>query len=118
MLKTRIAATLPLLQRLVSILKSTRFWGLIGTGVVLWFLAFVVLGNLDMSWIMPDTNRIARNLIRDWPQMPFFNVEREPASNTDGGEYVTYTVPTKIFTRQELEQMGVTNATAHPSPPK
>jgi hypothetical protein len=105
------------LKPLYSILKSTRLWGLTGTALVLYCLFFVVLGKLDMSWIMPDTNQIARTLIEVWPRMPFFAVQKE---SIDGGkeQEIYYTVPTRQFTPQELARMGATNAVAHPAAPK
>jgi uncharacterized SAM-binding protein YcdF (DUF218 family) len=99
---------------LLRALKSTRLWGLLGTAVVLYFLFFVVLGNLNMSWIMPDTNRIASTLIKVWPQMPFF-VHKE---QTVQGEVVYYTVSTHQYTPAELKQMGLTNATPQPAKPR
>lgn len=104
-----------------SILKSTRLWGLTGTALILYFLVFVVLGKLDMSWIMPDTNEIARTIISVWPRMPFFAVQKENVTGMNGqvqGQIIYYTVPTRQFTPQELARMGLTNAVPHPAPPK
>ena len=105
------------MKPLSSLLKSTRLWGLAGTAVVLYFLVFVVLGKLDVSGIMPDTNEIARTFIVVWPRMPFFVVQKGPASNGTGQE-IYYTVPSRQFTRQELARMEGTNLVAHPSVPK
>ncbi len=104
------------MNRFYSILKSTRLWGLTGTAIVLYFLVFVVFGKLDMSWIMPNTNEIARTLIRVWPQMPFFTTQKVPVQG--GGQETYYTVPTRQLTSQELKQMGLTNQTVHPAAPK
>ncbi len=101
----------------VSILRSRRFWGLTSTAVVLYVMVFVVLGRIDMSWIMPDTNKLARIALDIWPRLPFFAVEKE--STGDGGTNVIYyTVPTRQFTPQELRDMGVTNHVAQPAKPK
>ena len=105
------------MKSLYSILKSSRLWGLTGTALVLYFLVFVVLGKLDMGWIMPNTNQIARTLIEVWPRMPFFAVQKESVNGGKGQE-IYYTVPTRQFTPQELARMGVTNAAAHPAVPK
>jgi hypothetical protein len=94
--------------------KSTRFWGLLGTAVGLYIFFFVILGRLDMTWAMPDTNQIARNIIKVWPQMPFF-VRHEQTSQ---GEVVYYTVSTRQYTPAELKQMGITNAAPQPAKPK
>jgi hypothetical protein len=104
------------LKPLYSILKSTRLWGLIGTALVL-YLAFWPFRNVDMSWIMPDTNRMARTIIEVWPHLPFFAVQKEPVAGGKG-EVIYYTVPTRQFTPQELARMGMTNAPPHPAPPK
>ena len=105
------------MKLLTSIFKSRRLWGLTGTGLVLYVLVFVVFGNLDVSWLMPDTRRIARTMIEVWPQMPFFETQKQPTP--DGkGEEIIYTVPTRQITPQELARMGVTNAATHPAPPK
>jgi hypothetical protein len=99
---------------LKSILKSTRLWGLVGTGVVLYVVVFVVFGKVDMSWIMPDTKQIARTIIDVWPKMPFFvRTEKTPE-----GDVTYYTVSTRQFSQAELKQAGVTNATARPAPPR
>jgi hypothetical protein len=103
------------LNRLPSILKSTRLWGLIGTAVVLYLLVFVVFGKVDVGWMLPDTDKFARTLMVNWPRMPFFTTEKEPASK---GEVIYYTVPTRQFSQQELAKMGVTNNTAHPAAPQ
>lgn len=99
------------MNALVRLYRSTRFWGLLGTAVGLYVFFFVVLGKLDMTWAMPDTNKIARNIIKIWPQMPFF-VQKQQTSQ---GEVVYYTVSTHQFTPAELKQMGVTNAVAQPA---
>jgi len=104
------------LNHLNSILKSRHRWGLAGTALVLYFLAFVVFGKVNVGWMLPDTDKFARTLIAVWPKMPFFTVEKEPV-NGGKGEEVYYTVPTRQFTAQELAQMGVTNATVHTAQP-
>jgi hypothetical protein len=106
-------------NRVTNLLKSTRLWGLAGTAVILYVVVFVVLGKLDMSWIMPNTQEIARTFISVWPRLPFFQVEQESVK-LDGGtnQYIYYTVPTRQFTKQELTRMGVTNAVVHPEKPK
>ena len=100
-----------------SILKSRRLWGLSGTALVLYFLVFVVFGNLDVSWLMPPTDKIAQAIIEVWPRLPFFAVQTESVNGGKDRE-IYYTVPTRQFTPQELARMGATNAVAHPSPPK
>lgn len=105
------------MKLIVSILKSRHLWGLTSTGLILYFVVFVVFGKVDLSGIMPDTDRIARTLIEVWPKLPFFTVEKMPI-NGGKGEEVYYTVPTRQLTQQELARMGVTNATVHPAAPK
>ncbi len=105
------------LKRLSSILKSPRLWGLTGTGIVLYFLVFVLFGKTDMSWIMPDTNQLARTMIDVWPRMPFFAVQKE-ASSDGNGTIVYYTVPTRQLSAKEIALMGMTNAAVHPATPK
>jgi len=105
------------LKPLSSILKSPRIWGLTGTAFALYFLVFVVFGKLDMSWIMPNTNEIARTFISIWPRMPFFTVQTESVHGGKDRE-VYYTVPTRQLTPQEIARMGATNGTAHPTAPK
>ncbi len=105
------------MSRVASLLKSRRLWGLTGTAVVLYFLVFVVFGKLDMSWIMPDTNQIARTIISVWPHMPFFDVQK--GTNPDGkSQEVYYTVPTRQFSQQELAKMGVSTNATQPVAPK
>jgi len=107
------------LKPLYSILKSPRLWGLAGTALVLYFLVFVVFGKLDMSWIMPNTDEIARTFISVWPRMPFFAVQKENVTGSNGqaeGQVIYYTVPTRQFTPQEIAWMLGTNRMAHPAP--
>jgi hypothetical protein len=98
-------------------LRSRRLWGLGGTALVLYFLVFVIFGKLDMSWIMPDTNEIARTFISVWPQMPFFSMQKEPAPGGQG-QVIYYTVPTRQISRQEMARMGMTNNAVNPAAPK
>ena len=102
---------------LYSILKSTRLWGLTGTALALYFLVFVVLGNIDVGWIMPPTDKIAKAIIDVWPRMPFFAVQTESINGGKGRE-IYYTVPTRQLTPQEIARMEATNAAAHPVAPK
>ena len=103
------------MNALFSLLKSTRLWGLAGTGLVLYFLVFVVFGKLDMSWLMPPTNQIAEAIIDVWPKMPFF-VQKQTLEN--GQIEMRYTVPTHQLTTAELERLGITNSAHHPAAPK
>jgi hypothetical protein len=119
--RAALHAKVGVLKPLYSFLKSPRLWGLAGTAVVLYFLVFVVFGKLDVSWLMPDTNQIARTLVSVWPRMPFFAVQKENVRDINGqeqGQVIYYTVPTRQFTSKELAQMGVTNVVAHPARPK
>ena len=88
---------------------------MLGTAAGLYFLTFVVFGKLNMGWIMPDTNQLARKIMIDWQDLPFFTAEQE---TSDDGKYIYYTVPTKQFTAKQRAQMGMTNAVAKPAPPK
>jgi hypothetical protein len=105
------------LNKIASIFRSTRTWGLIGTAAVLYFLVFVLFGKTDVSSIMPDTRQMARNLLDVWPHMPFFEVQKQPVASGNG-TYIYYTVPTRQFTPQELQRMGSTNVVAQPAKPK
>ena len=105
------------MKPLYSILKSPRLWGLTGTALVFYFLVFVVLGRMDVSWMMPPTTQIANAILEVWPRMPFFMVQKESINGGNGRE-IYYTVPTRQFTPQELARMGATNTTAHPAAPK
>ena len=100
-----------------SLLKSRRLWGLSGTALVLYLLVFVVFRNLDMSWIMPPTDKIAQALIEAWPRLPIFAVQTETVNGGKDRE-IYYTVPTRQFTPQELARMGATNSAMPPFPPK
>jgi len=94
------------MNALARLYKSTRFWGLLGTAVGFYLLFFVILGRIDMSWAMPDTDKMARDIIKVWPQMPFL-VQKE---QTPQGEVVYYNVSTHLITPAELKRAGVTNA--------
>ena len=71
-----------------------------------------------MSWIMPNTDEIARTFISLWPRMPFFQVQKEKVFDGGTDEVIYYTVPTRQLTPQELARMGVTNAVARPAATK
>ncbi len=73
-----------------------------------------MLGKLDMTWAMPDTDKLAHNIIKVWPQMPFFVQKQQTAQ----GEVTYYTVSTHVYTQAELRQMGVTNAAPQPAKPR
>ena len=103
------------MNALYSIIKSTRLWGMMGTGLVLYLLLFVVFGKLDMSWLMPPTNEIAAAIIDVWPKMPFF-VQKQTLEN--GQVEIRYTVPTHQLTTAELERLGITNSAPHPAAPQ
>ena len=84
---------------------------------MLYFLAFVVFGKVDVGWMMPDTEKFARELMWAWPKLPVFEVQKE--TTKDGkGQVIYYTVPTRQLTPQDLAQMGVTNRTVKPAQPK
>jgi hypothetical protein len=102
------------MNALPRFLKSTRLWGLLGTGVVLYVFFIYVLGRIDMTWAMPDTDRMARAIIKVWPQMPFFVQTQQ----TKQGEVVYYNVSTHLLTPAEMKQMGLTNAMAQPAKPR
>ena len=102
------------MSALLRFYKSVRFWGLLGTAIGLYVFFFIMLGKINMSWAMPDTNKIAHNIIKVWPQMPFFVQKQQ----TDQGEVIYYTVSTHQFTQAELKQMGVTNAAPQPAKPR
>lgn len=102
-------------MRIPSFLRSQRLWGLTGTAVALYLLIFVVLGKVDIGWMLP-TRRIAEAIIHVWPRLPFFSTEREV--NADGTVEIRYTVPTRQFTKQELDRMQGTNRTAKPTEPE
>jgi hypothetical protein len=104
------------LKPLYSILKSPRLWGLAGTALALYFLVFVVLGNIDVGWMFP-TQKIANAVLEVWPRMPFFAVQTESINGGKGRE-IYYTVPTRLFTKQDMMRMGATNGVAHPAAPK
>jgi hypothetical protein len=104
------------LKPFYSILKSPRLWGLTGTALALYFLVFVVLGNIDVGWMFP-TQKIANAILEVWPRMPFFTVQKESINGGQGQE-MHYTVPTRQLTPQEIARMEATNAAAHPVAPK
>lgn len=87
-----------------------------GIALALYFLLFVVLGNIDVSGVFP-TEKIANAIIEVWPRMPFFTVEKEPVNGGKGQE-IDYTVPSRLLTPQEIARMGGTNVAAHPAAPK
>ena len=86
-------------------------------GALAYFVVFVVFGRVDVSWLMPPTTQIARAILDVWPRMPFFAVQKESVTGSNGRE-IYYTVPTRQFTPQELKRMGVTNGVAHPAEPR
>jgi molecular chaperone DnaK (HSP70) len=99
------------------ILKSRHLWGLTGTAFALYFLVFVVLGNIDVGWMLP-TQKIANAILEVWPRLPFFAMQKE---SINGGKQqeIRYTVPTRQLTPQEIARMmEATNAAAHPVQPK
>jgi hypothetical protein len=64
---------------------------------------------------MPPTDKIANAILEVWPKLPFFAVQTE---SINGGKVIYYTVPTRLFTKQDMARMGATNGVAHPAAPK
>ncbi|MEI9999282.1 MAG: hypothetical protein WDO13_08955 [Verrucomicrobiota bacterium] len=93
--------------------RSRTLWGLLGTAAVMYLVLFVVLGRLNVGWMMPDTKQIARTLVDAWPRLPFFAQKEK----TPQGDVIYYTVPTHQMTPQELRDMGLTNAAPRPAKP-
>lgn len=89
---------------------------MLGTGLTMYFLIFVVFGKVNMSWIMPPTNEIAEAIIDIWPKMPFF-VQKRTVDNGREIE-IRYTVPSHTLTAAELERLGITNSASHPAAPE
>jgi hypothetical protein len=87
-----------------------------GIALALYFLLFVVLGNIDVSGIFP-TEKIAKTILEVWPRMPFFAVQRETVNGGKDQE-IYYTVPTRQLTRQEIARLEATNGVMHPAAPK
>ncbi len=71
----------------------------------LFLLGYIVLigifGNVDVTPLLPE--KLAASIVDAWPKLPFF----QQASTTDGDNerIIYYTVPTRIFTPQELAAM-------------
>jgi hypothetical protein len=92
-----------------------RLLGLAGTALVYYLVFGVALAKVDVGWLLP-TDKMAREVIAFWRDLPYFTVEKGPAPNGDG-QATYYTVPTRQVTPQEMAWMMGTNAMAHPVPP-
>jgi hypothetical protein len=93
-----------------ALFRARRVLGLLLTGVVLYFVVFVVFGRTNVGWMMP---KVVRHI--QWPDLPRFFVSTQKTD--DGQEEKIYTVPSRQLTAQELAQLTGTNA-APAAPPK
>ena len=94
-----------------------RFMGMTGLFLAGYIVVIGIFGNVDVSWLMPPTDKIANAILEVWPRLPFFAVQKE-SINGGNGEEIYYTVSTRQFTPQELLRMGATNGVVHPTAPK
>ena len=95
--------------------KLQRVLGLAGTALVFYLIIFVVLGKTDVGWLLPTT-KIANTVLKVWPDLPFFDVQKESINNGKDQE-TYYTVPTRTLTREEIAQLEKTNQVAQPATP-
>ena len=92
-----------------ALFRWYRIVGIAALSLVAYFLAFVVFGKTDVSWLFPQSA-----LRFQWPDLPYFSTRHEVSS--DGKTQATYyTVPTRQITPQELRQLSGTNQTARPA---
>src|SRR5271168_2679100 len=89
-------------MRLPAFLRSPRLWGITGLSLVAYVLVFDVFGNIDISGLLPI--KLATSIQREWPDLPFFSVEKETINHGKSQE-VYYTVPTRQLTAQEIAQL-------------
>ena len=91
----------------IALFRLRRVLGLLTTGVVLYFVVFVVFGRTNVGWMLPQ---VVRHI--QWPDLPRFFYSTQ--KTTDGQTEAIYTVPSRQLTAQELAQLTATNgATAH-----
>lgn len=86
----------------IALFRLRRLLGLLATGVVLYFVVFVVFGRTDVGWMLP---KVVRHI--QWPDLPrfFYSTQKTP----DGRDEAIYTVPSRQLTPQELTQLTATN---------
>jgi hypothetical protein len=87
----------------IALFRWQRVLGLAATAVVFYFVIFVVFGRTDMNWALP--RKVAHF---SWPDLPRFLVWTQKAP--DGQDEAVYTVPARQLTREEVSQLGPTNA--------
>jgi hypothetical protein len=93
----------------IALFRWGRVLGLLTTGVVLYFVVFVVLGQTDVGWMLP---KVVRHI--QWPDLPHFFVSTQ--KTPDGRDEAVYTVPSRQLTPQELAQLTSTNAAPATAP--
>jgi hypothetical protein len=93
----------------IALLRWQRMLGLLTTGLILYFVVFVVFGRTDVGWMLP---KVIRHI--QWPDLPrfFYSTQKTP----DGQEEAIYTVPSRQLTAQELAQLTATNTAPATSP--
>jgi hypothetical protein len=94
----------------IALFRWRRVLGLTLTGLVLYFIVFVVFGKTDVGWMLPP---VVRHI--QWPELPRFFVSTQKTA--DGQDETIYTVPSRQLTPQEMAQLTATNGAAVTSPP-
>jgi hypothetical protein len=82
-----------------------RFMGITGLFLIGYIVIIGIFGNVDITPILPM--QLATSIETHWPNLPFFNVQKEPVD--DGKDQETYyTVPTRQLTPQEIAKLKAT----------
>ncbi len=92
-----------------------RFMGIVGLFLIGYIVVIGIFGNVDISGYLPT--KLAASIQEAWPQLPFFDVNKEPVSGT-GQEEIFYTVPTRQLTPQELARMQKPKVASKPEAAK
>jgi hypothetical protein len=93
----------------IALFRLRRVLGLLATGVILYFIVFVVFGRTDVGWMLP---KVVRHI--QWPDLPRFFYSTQKTS--DGRDEAIYTVPSRQLTAPELAQLTATNGATVTSP--
>jgi hypothetical protein len=93
----------------IALFRLRRVLGLITTGVVLYFVVFIVFGQTNVGWMLP---KVVRQI--QWPDLPRFFYSTQKTA--DGRDEAIYTVPSRQLTAQELAQLTATNGAPATAP--
>ena len=95
-------------MRLLLPYNCYRVMGIATLFLLGYIIVIGIFGNVDISGLLPT--KLAATIQSAWPQMPFFDVEKEPLdSGKNGEQMIYYTVPPACSPRRKSPRCSTRN---------